>query len=346
MLRTLRVKNLGCFAEDGCSVEFAQETLLAGPNNSGKSMFIACINLLRNSLIAGSQSWSNDFYNLVGFHEAVHGHEIDRNIEISMTVFRDSKEFSFHLRIGARAPFYITVDEAGKLRSPSSQDVDFIRSIWYLRPNRSSVPYSAIVQPTSGVLQPLNPDGSNVINFLLERWTDRDKNWDVVEKWLKKIDADMTEMKTPIRGNNVYFETAFGNVPVNVSLQGSGLQNASAIIATVVFAPDDSTIVIEEPEAFLHPSSQEVIVDILNDAVVNHNKQVIFSTHSCNILLPFYNDVGSDGARRGQEHVRADPERFNMWAFKKASGKASVEQYPIQKKTFRQFREDFKHIWG
>jgi len=130
-------------------------------------------------------------------------------------------------------------------------------------------------------------------------------------------------------------------------MQGSGFQSAAAIISAVVFSPEGSTVIIEEPEAFLHPSSQEVIVDMMNDAVNNHAKQIIFSTHSCNILLPFFSDVGTDAAARSKEkHIAADPKKFSMWTFEKTSGKNSISPYPLQKKTFRQFRDDFKYIWG
>ncbi len=105
-------------------------------------------------------------------------------------------------------------------------------------------------------------------------------------------------------------------------------------------------MIIEEPEVFLHPESQETIIDMINDAVINHNKQVIFSTHSCNILLPFFNDVGLDASKRGKEHVIADPKKFSMWAFEKISGKPSIKPYPLHKKTWKNFRQDFKHIWG
>lgn len=346
MFKKLVIKNLGCFSERESSVDFSAETLLAGPNNSGKSLFLAGINLMRNYVIAGSQSMINEYYNLVNFVELVHMHEKNRAIEISLTASRGTDEQVFELRLRFGQPFNLRVKQGESWRSVGANDRDFLGSIWYLRPNRLPIPYSAVVQPTSGALQPLNPDGSNVVNFVLERWTDRDANWNIAETWLRKIDEDMTEMKTPIRGNNVYFETTFGNLPVNVSLQGSGFQNASAIVAAIVFSQENSTVIIEEPEAFLHPSSQEVIVDLINDATNNHNKQIIFSTHSCNILLPFYNDVGRDGARRGANHMSADPDKFSMWTFKKSAGEAMIKRYPIHEKTFRQFREDFKIIWG
>lgn len=344
MLKKLSVKNLGCFGDEGVySIDFSKETLIAGPNNSGKSIFLAGINLLKYYIITNSAVWSTELYNLVSFIEAVHAHEKSRTIEISATVIEDHTRHTYDLRIHDNR---FILKHNGHPFTRTLENIEVMRKIWSFRPNRSLVPYSARVQPTGSTLQPLSPGGRNVINYLLERWTDRDKRWNVAESWLKKIDPDMTEMKTRIRGGDVFFETLFGNVPVNVSLQGSGFQNAAAIIGAVVFSPEGSTIIIEEPEVFLHPDSQEVIVDMINDAVNNHKKQIIFSTHSWNILLPFSNDIGLDTPKRTGDHIRANPDNFGMYVFEKIAGKPSIEPYPLHQKTFRQFRGDFKIIWG
>jgi len=262
-----------------------------------------------------------------------------------------SLEFNNDIKIesilGLNRPVSLSVTAEGRKRNfLPNQDSLLVKDIWYLRPNRNAVPFSSMVQPTSMVFQPLNPDGSNVLNFLLERYTDRDKKWIVAETWLRKIDPEITEMKTPIRGNNVYFETSFGSLSVNASLQGSGIQNAVAIITAIVFSKKGSIIIIEEPEAFLHPSSQEVIVDLFNKAVNEEEKQVIFTTHSFNIIKPFWNDVGADRELRGAEHISADPNKFKMLIFKKSNNESCVEAYPMHQKTFRQLRDDFKQYWG
>lgn len=305
---------------------------------------LAGMNLLRYYVVAGSENWSNEFYRLMNLQTAIHAHDMTRTIWISMTMTDDSEQYTYDLRINRERGFHLTVNGKPFRRTP--EDVKRMKEIWFFSPVRSPVQYTTRVQPTAGVLQPLNPDGSNVINYLLGRWTDQDPLWKTAESWLKKIDPDMSIIKTPIKGSNVSLETTFGNVSVNISMQGSGFQSATAIIPAVIFSPEGSTIIIEEPEAFLHPESQEAIIDMINDAVNNHNKQVIFSTHSFNILLLFYKDVGLDGKGRSAEHVSADPNKFGMWIFKKTAGKISIESYPIQNKSFQHFREDFKYIWG
>lgn len=344
MLKQITVKNLGCFDDQGCTVNFSEETLVAGPNNSGKSMLFAAMNFVRHYLVTGSFSWDTEYFNLHSFDAAVNAHDLEKEIYISFTLEERGSQYSYEFQHNRRRMQLLA--NRGEICPRAQPYTDVVKKIWCLRPNRSLVSYSSRVQQTSDLLQPLRPSGWNVINYLLEKWTDRSPNWNIAESWLRKIDPDMSQLKTPIRGEDVFLETTFGKTDVNMSLQGSGFQSAAAIISAVVFSPEGSTLVIEEPEAFLHPQSQEIIVDMLNDAVNNHNKQVIFSTHSCNILLPFFNDIGQNGARRGQEHIAANPNKFSMWTFSKAQGKNSIERYPLHEKTFKNFREDFKYIWG
>lgn len=346
MLRQISVSNLGCFDNQTYTVDFSEETLLAGPNNSGKSMLLAAMNFLRHHLVTGGLSWDTEYYNLHSFDAAVNNHDPQQVISISFTLKEPSKDYIFRFRYcPGRGISELKVNSI--IINPGNlEHARLLKKIFCLRPNRSLVPYQASVQSTAGPLQPLRPSGSNVINYLLERWTDRDPNWGLAESWLRKIDPDMSELKTPIRGNQVFLETTFGITDINVSLQGSGFQSAAAIVSAIVFSPRDSTVIIEEPEAFLHPKSQEVIVDMINNAVNNYNKQIIFSTHSCNILLPFYNDVGLDAPKRSKEHVIADPKKFSMWTFEKKSGKVSINPYPLHEKTYKNFRQDFKYIWG
>jgi hypothetical protein len=42
------------------------------------------------------------------------------------------------------------------------------------------------------------------------------------------------------------------------------------------------------------------------------------------MLLPFITDVGR-GAKRGRQHVRADPQKFALLAFSKSAGRVRIE---------------------
>jgi predicted ATP-binding protein involved in virulence len=94
LLKRLTISNLGCFDEQQYRIDFSEETLIAGPNNSGKSLFLTGINIIRQILI-GSFSWQNNLYSLTAFADSVHNHETDRSISISL-VTSDSVGRSEH----------------------------------------------------------------------------------------------------------------------------------------------------------------------------------------------------------------------------------------------------------
>jgi hypothetical protein len=195
----------------------------------------------------------------------------------------------------------------------------------------------------------INYTANNIITFLLERWTSRDVNWGEAEKWLQKIDPNMTILKSPLRGNYASIETGrkYGDheVDINVSFQGGGIQRALQIVSAVVFSPKGSVIIIEEPEMNLHKDAQEILVDLFNTAVNQWGKQIIVTTHSWDMILPIVSDIGP-GSRRGENHVPADPSRFKLVAFSRKDSSIKIDDYDIAKKEFKQIKEDFKLIWG
>jgi predicted ATPase len=142
------------------------------------------------------------------------------------------------------------------------------------------------------------------------------------------------------------FETNYsGNISFNLSLQGSGTQNVLSIIATLIFSPNNSTIIIEEPEICLHSRSQEVVVDLINDVVNRENKQVIFSTHSWDMILPLISDM-EIGSPRGKDHIIANPDYLKIHTFTPKNGNIPIEEYDFKGKKYIDIRNDFKTLWG
>ncbi len=223
-----------------------------------------------------------------------------------------------------------------------------LKNGWYFAPSRAEVQPNLHVsnnpQQTAWG-QPLDPFGSNVITYLLERYTSRDPKWVVAEEWLKKIDPKLSILKSPLRRDQGSIETQQSSgVDVNMAYQGTGIQKTLTVIAGLVFSPEGSTLVVEEPEIHLHPRSQEVIVDLFNTAVNEWHKQVIFTAHSWNMLLPFISDVG-EGTKRGS-HPKAMPENFRLVTFAQKGDDIELKDYNLKGKVFKTVRDDFKTLWG
>jgi len=209
------------------------------------------------------------------------------------------------------------------------------------------IPYSMPVGLQTDSMQPLHPSGNNVTDFLIQQYTSRHPQWDYAESWFKRIDPDMTLLSTPLKGNTASTVTrrtdGTNETNVNINLQGSGIQNAATIIAAVVFSPDDSTIIIEEPENFLQYSSVKGLIDLFNDIIATTNKQIILITHSWDILTTYVNDIGNGLPRTGPA-VITNSNSFRMTTVRRGLPQNKVEHYDIKNKNIGTVIDDIKGL--
>jgi predicted ATPase len=182
----------------------------------------------------------------------------------------------------------------------------------------------------------------------LERWTDQDPLWGTAQEWLAKVDPELSILKSPLRGSSASLVTTnkFSNIDVNVAYQGTGIQKILTIIAATIFSPKGSTIIVEEPEVHLHKESQEVLANLFNFAVNTMDKQVIFSTHSWDMLLPYISDVAKDMRKRGGNAIPIDPSKFKVEEFTRKEGKISIQGYPLKDKGFKDAATHFGQLLG
>jgi AAA domain, putative AbiEii toxin, Type IV TA system len=61
---------------------------------------------------------------------------------------------------------------------------------------------------------------------------------------------------------------------------GSGEFAVVRIVTSIIEAPDQSLVLLDEPEVSLHPGAQDRLVDFLTARVKKHKHQVVISTHS------------------------------------------------------------------
>ncbi len=342
MLRRIWVRNLACFGDEEHRLDLSPETVLVGPNNVGKSVMIGAYNFVRHFAIRGNWEFDTTSYRWGSHANIAYRH--GRSSRITMGIGVEG-HWTGNFSVDLNPPGYTF---AG---SRDETVFDELRKGWYFAPSRNEIPPSLQVgmrpQDTAWS-QPLDPYGSNVITYLLERYTSRDPRWDVAEQWLTRIDPQFSILKSPLRGNQGSIETSIekeDGVDINMAYQGTGIQKAVTVITALVFSPKGSTIIIEEPELHLHPRSQEVLVDLFNLAVNEWEKQVIFTTHSWNMLLPFISDIGT-GSTRGEPHVKADQNKFKLVSFSRTAEAIEVKDYDLRGKNFRDVRDHFKHLWG
>ena len=75
---------------------------------------------------------------------------------------------------------------------------------------------------------------------------------------------------------------------------GLGVFQILPTLALCYYAPEGSILILEQPEAHLHPKAQADLTDILIDVVKNRNIQIILETHSEHLLRRLQRRIAED----------------------------------------------------
>ena len=113
-------------------------------------------------------------------------------------------------------------------------------------------------------------------------------------------------------------------VQSNILDIGFGVNQLLPVIVQCFYAPRVSLIMIEQPEAHLHPRSQADIADFLVD-VVNYGNRVIVETHSEHLLLRLQTRVA-------EEKIESD--KINICYFEQTPKGTKKSDMKINKKGY------------
>jgi len=106
--------------------------------------------------------------------------------------------------------------------------------------------------------------------------------------WLKEIKViDNFTVKEVKSGTNIYQVEVRKNTdsaPVLITDVGFGVSQILPIITLCYYAPEYSTVIIEQPEIHLHPLVQSCLADVFIDAIQKRNIQLIIESHSEHLL--------------------------------------------------------------
>lgn len=110
-----------------------------------------------------------------------------------------------------------------------------------------------------------------------------------VAKWLEELGLITTFHVEPIdkEGGNLYrvkVTRSPNSSPVLITDVGFGVSQILPAIVLCYYAPENSIIILEQPEIHLHPAVQAGLADVFVDAVKTRNVQIIFESHSEHLL--------------------------------------------------------------
>ena len=339
MITRIQMKNFKCFKE--CELPLGGLTILAGVNGTGKSSFIQALLLLRQAGLDEQGHprflrWQGKLVDTGSFSDMLYeGAEQDA---IELEAKFDRSKF---IKVGEIKDESQMPQAEQPKGFNGAQDTSLYRwSMFYLSAERHG-PQKMLPFFEQGHESdtPLGKNGEHVLWFLAKygerkipeilRHPEADQTTllSQTNAWLKVISPGAKLNITSIpKADSALADFSFfrqGDVmtkPFRATNVGFGLSYALPVIVALLAAQNDDLVIIENPEAHLHPGGQTRLAELAARAV-SGGRQVILETHSDHIL---------DGLRLAVRHAIIEPEQAVLHYFQRKGLDAEVTTPVIQ----------------
>ena len=110
-----------------------------------------------------------------------------------------------------------------------------------------------------------------------------------IPKWLQRLELIDSYDVQPVSDTGGDYELLVkqhkGGPEVPLTDVGFGVSQVLPVLILCYYAPEGSILILEQPEAHLHPKVQSELADVLIDVVKNRNIQIILESHSEHLIL-------------------------------------------------------------
>jgi predicted ATPase len=302
MIRHVDLKNFKC--HKNTRLKFSNLTVLCGANNSGKSSVIQALLLLRNSFF-NKFDYLNLKSNLVNIGTAKDAlYQFSEEDKISFKINTDNQNLQFGFTIK---------DTTKTLIAKSTHSVDFEKiekeslfnkNCQFISATRLGPQVSYPKNDTMDINNQIsNEEGKceNVVQFLDKKRYDDVISEICVPLYDKDLFTQVTVWEREISSGINIIVKDIGNLGYELKYQlntntsagrtdefnalnvGVGLTYALPVIVAILSAPKEALLLIENPEAHLHPHGQAKLAELIAWAA-QAGIQIVIETHSDHIV--------------------------------------------------------------
>ena len=128
-----------------------------------------------------------------------------------------------------------------------------------------------------------------------------------IPKWLQRLDLIDSYRLNPISETEKDYEflvRKYKDGPeVRLTDVGFGVSQVLPVLVLCYYVPEGSILILEQPEAHLHPKVQSELADLLIEVVKNRQLQIILESHSEHLLIRLMRRIA-------EEQISADDTAF------------------------------------
>ena len=170
--------------------------------------------------------------------------------------------------------------------------------------------------------------GEQMISALLSDRVRRHRSIDErIMKWLQELDLIYSYTLNSTSDTEQDYELLVkqykGGPEIGLTDVGFGVSQVLPVLTLCYYAPEGSILILEQPEAHLHPKVQSELADVLIDVVKNRNIQIILESHSEHLLHRLQRRIA-------EEKISADDTAFYFCQINNGNSKAErldVDEY-------------------
>lgn len=170
-------------------------------------------------------------------------------------------------------------------------------------------------------------DGSDAFGVLVSSQRDDKSLSQEVESWLQDLDLIQEMQIRPAGPQSRFYEVLITVAAAESSLLdvGFGVSQVLPVVTMLLSAPENSIVLLEQPELHLHPNAQAALADLLLDVAEKRNLQLIVESHSEHIVRRLQRRIAE------AEHSYATSEKIRMYYCEPGEDGSTVNEVELDR---------------